>query len=300
MAGDSTPGELEERYKAYFRLTPQDLEVVAGFREMADREIDEFLDSFYDHLLSFPENRRFFPDADTRARARAGQREYFLSLFNGIWDEDTLRSRQNFGRVHDRILTEPWQLSGMFAFYVAEFMRRLQSASTGRSQADPQQVIESWMKLVLLDLGSMWQAYHESRQDKVREMEAVQRFASQRVNEVLETRQSLEEQAKRLDALVELGRVNFDEPGPEAAARRVLLKILDVMVVEAGEVWVVDREGDGVLMVTQYGPFPKEFREITTFKLGEGIPGLVAATGQPIVTQELAEDTRFLRRAVVR
>ncbi len=131
-------------------------------------------------------------------------------------------------------------------------------------------------------------------------MEAVHRFASQRVNKVLETRQSLEEQARRLDALVELGHINFDEPVPEEAARRVLLKILDVMAVEAGEVWVVDWEGDRVMMVTQNGLSPMEFREVSTFKMGEGIPGLVTATGRPVVTQELSDDTRFLRRGVVR
>jgi hypothetical protein len=134
---------LVERYKAYFRLTSQDLEVVAGFRETADREIDEFLDRFYEHLSSLPENRRFYPDVDTLARARAGQREYFLSLFRGVWDEDTLRSRQDFGRVHDRLLTEPWVLSGMFAYYIAEFMWRLQSASPGRSQAASLRVTEA-------------------------------------------------------------------------------------------------------------------------------------------------------------
>ena len=53
-------------------------------------------------------------------------------------------------------------------------------------------------------------------------------------------------------------------------------------------------------MVLHRGQAAEAFWNRSRFRVGEGFPGLVARTGEPLVSSNLAEDVRFLRDAVVK
>jgi nitrate/nitrite-specific signal transduction histidine kinase len=76
-------------------------------------------------------------------------------------------------------------------------------------------------------------------------------------------------------------------------------QILDVTGVEVGEIFLLDDAQEAVVMAAHRGILIETFREIERFPLGEGFPGRVALTGEPMVTTELANDLRYLRRQVV-
>jgi nitrate/nitrite-specific signal transduction histidine kinase len=76
-------------------------------------------------------------------------------------------------------------------------------------------------------------------------------------------------------------------------------RILDVTGVEVGEVFLLDEAQEAVIMAAHRGILVETFREIERFPLGEGFPGRVALTGDPMVTTDLANDLRYLRRQVV-
>ncbi len=76
-------------------------------------------------------------------------------------------------------------------------------------------------------------------------------------------------------------------------------QILDVTGVEVGEIFLLDEAQEAVVRAAQRGNLVGTFREIERFPLGEGFPGRVALTGEPMVTTELANDLRYLRRKVV-
>jgi len=73
--------------------------------------------------------------------------------------------------------------------------------------------------------------------------------------------------------------------------------ILAVTSAESAEVWLM--EDNGVLTLERYrGLAPEAFHERTRFKMGEGLPGLAAQAGSPVVVHDLGADARFLRQQV--
>jgi nitrate/nitrite-specific signal transduction histidine kinase len=76
-------------------------------------------------------------------------------------------------------------------------------------------------------------------------------------------------------------------------------QILAVTGVEVGEIFLLEAERQAMVMAAHRGLLVETFREIERFPLGEGFPGRVAVTGQPLVTTDLAHDLRYLRRQVV-
>jgi DNA-binding SARP family transcriptional activator len=67
---------------------------------------------------------------------------------------------------------------------------------------------------------------------------------------------------------------------------------------ESAELFLADPQGVDMLLTAYRGPFIKAFSQITRFSPGEGLPGLVQSSGEPIVISRLAEDTRYLRTQV--
>lgn len=75
--------------------------------------------------------------------------------------------------------------------------------------------------------------------------------------------------------------------------------VLDLMGFEAGEIFLVDDAAGEVVLAVHRGYDSAAFCEISRFKLGEGLPGRVALSGEPLVTTDLAKDLRFLRKQVI-
>lgn len=67
---------------------------------------------------------------------------------------------------------------------------------------------------------------------------------------------------------------------------------------DAAEIFLAEPGGDSMVLSWQRGRFRRAFLEILRFNRGEGYPGLILADQQPIVTDCLAADHRFLRSRV--
>jgi signal transduction histidine kinase len=74
---------------------------------------------------------------------------------------------------------------------------------------------------------------------------------------------------------------------------------MNYMKVESGEIFLLDDDKHSLELVLHRGQAAEAFWNRSRFRIGEGLPGLVAKTGDPIVSGDLANDARFLRDAVV-
>ncbi|MGB7587116.1 MAG: GAF domain-containing sensor histidine kinase [Solirubrobacterales bacterium] len=75
-----------------------------------------------------------------------------------------------------------------------------------------------------------------------------------------------------------------------------LAAILEITSAEAAEVWLAD--DDGLLLAHHRGVAPEAFGVRQRLQFGEGLPGLVAEKGSPIIVHDLLSDTRFVRPEV--
>jgi two-component system sensor histidine kinase DevS len=75
--------------------------------------------------------------------------------------------------------------------------------------------------------------------------------------------------------------------------------VMNYMKVEAGDIFLLEDDKTTLRMVLHRGQAAEAFWTRNTFQVGEGYPGLVAKSRKSMVGMHLANDTNFLRDAVV-
>ncbi|MBI2911522.1 MAG: GAF domain-containing protein [Chloroflexi bacterium] len=88
---------------------------------------------------------------------------------------------------------------------------------------------------------------------------------------------------------------------PDALARsieRILDWLREATGAEVAELFTVEPRGRDMLLTSFRGPLRSTFFQICRFQPGQGFPGLVEVSGEPIATRNLAADPRYLRSRV--
>ncbi|MFC2028718.1 GAF domain-containing protein, partial [Chloroflexota bacterium] len=80
---------------------------------------------------------------------------------------------------------------------------------------------------------------------------------------------------------------------------KTLAQLLLHFKVEAGEIFLLDTDSQTLRLVLHRGKAAEAFWKTNTFQLGQGVIGSVAKNLKPIFVNELDQDERFLRSAVV-
>ncbi len=107
-----------------------------------------------------------------------------------------------------------------------------------------------------------------------------------------------EEGARRtreLAALNELSAAVSSSLNLKEIAKAALDRAMELSGMEAGEAWLWDEEAQEMVLLTHSGLFPEAFREVTRFKKGEGFPGQVALTGEPVICPDISLEDGFVR-----
>ena len=81
---------------------------------------------------------------------------------------------------------------------------------------------------------------------------------------------------------------------------KTLALVMNYMKVEAGEIFLLEDDRKTLRLVLHRGQAAEAFWTRTRFKINEGFIGIVAKTGEPLVSHDLATDLRFVREAVVK
>jgi len=80
---------------------------------------------------------------------------------------------------------------------------------------------------------------------------------------------------------------------------KTLSLVMDYMEVESGEIFLLEDDKQTLRLVLHRGQAAEVFWTRNRFQYGEGMIGLVAKTGDAVVSHDLAHDMRYLRDAVV-
>src|SRR3990172_476764 len=80
---------------------------------------------------------------------------------------------------------------------------------------------------------------------------------------------------------------------------KTLARVMDRLEVEAGEIFLSEEGGQVYRLAMHRGESTGAFYTRDSFQVGEGYIGTVAQTGKPLISSNLREDPRFLRRAVL-
>ena len=81
---------------------------------------------------------------------------------------------------------------------------------------------------------------------------------------------------------------------------KTLALVMNYMKVEAGEIFLLEDDRKTLRLVLHRGQAAEAFWTRTHFKVNEGFIGIVAKTGEPLISHDLSNDLRFVRAAVVK
>jgi nitrate/nitrite-specific signal transduction histidine kinase len=116
--------------------------------------------------------------------------------------------------------------------------------------------------------------------------------------QVAERTEEIEARTRELEALNNVASVVSHSMDLERVLTGALDKTLQVMETEAGGIYLLD-DREGMLLLAAHRGFSPEFvGEIDRLALGEGLSGLVAETGEPLVVRDVSADARLTRMAV--
>jgi hypothetical protein len=112
---------------------------------------------------------------------------------------------------------------------------------------------------------------------------------------ILEQNRELEQRNQELSALLAVGRASSSLELGEVLDKATAA-ILETTRADEAEIWLRTESGE-LALARHHGREPGALQELTPLRLREGLPGLVAESGAPVV-DDLASDSHLLREAI--
>ena len=136
---------------AFLELTTQDTQHLKQFRERIDIGAPDFLDAFYQQLLSFPEARSCLAEQGIIDQLRKSQQHFIDCLTKGDKHDKCIAERKRIGIIQQSLgLKSKWVLSAYNRF-ISDMLRRMLS----EYQDDYRSAVETvsaLMKIVFFDV----------------------------------------------------------------------------------------------------------------------------------------------------
>ncbi len=104
--------------KRFLNFTDEDAEFLKKLHPFAIEYADTFVEKLYDHLLKFPDTKRFLGDEKMLMRLKLAQKAYFMDLTSGEYGEEYFKSRIKVGITHQRIGLPPRVYMSTYCYYM--------------------------------------------------------------------------------------------------------------------------------------------------------------------------------------
>jgi len=147
--------------------------------------------------------------------------------------------------------------------------------------------------------------YHEFTEEDERVIETLAAYAAVAINNarlyenLLKRDQELSHRNEDLALLNDVAAALTGSLEVDDILDQTLSRVMDYLKVEAGEIYL---RGDGekeLRLALHRSDFVSTFLTRDRFRVGEGYIGIVAETAKPLISQDLQNDLRYLRPAVV-
>jgi len=140
-----------------FRIDDDCMEKIRRFKPVVEAQSDALLDRFYSFIPSLPGGGDFFPEEDSIARAKAGQKAHWLTLFTEGMTEEAAQNGVHIGQVHEKLgVTPAWYIAG-YSFVIGE-LTALADKKAGKFGSGSETAV-AVQSLLLLDMEIALSAY---------------------------------------------------------------------------------------------------------------------------------------------
>lgn len=154
--------------KGYLAFNGEQEKLLRQLKKPMEKTVDNFVNHFYRHLLRYPETKRLLSDRLTVERLKQLQRDYFLELFCGRYDQQYAWKRLQIGLTHERIGLKPVWYLGAYALYFQHCLPQIYRVFRNRPNR-AQKATLALSKLLLLDMQLAVQAYLQRAMEVIQE-----------------------------------------------------------------------------------------------------------------------------------
>lgn len=234
--------ELIEDRLRFLEIDDSDIVELQQARQYIEPEMDNMLEHFYAHILSYPEFKALFQDAESVARARASQKDHWLKeLFGGRFKSSYFNKADKIGRTHARVGLAPSWYVGSYGKMLIQFIDRISDEAEKEGRA-PRRTIQAVCKAVLLDVDLVIHCYLEAKNEAMRQ---VLRRATEFATDMADLSKGLSETSngvrRAAEALAETGRDSTEPMRELHAQAEALVEQADAIGKRIGELQFGDR-----------------------------------------------------------
>lgn len=104
--------------KRFVNFTDEDAKFLKILHPFATQYADTFVEKLYEHLLQFPDTKRFLNDEKVLSRLKLAQKAYFMDLTSGEYGEEYFQSRIKVGIAHQRVGLPPRIYMSTYCYYM--------------------------------------------------------------------------------------------------------------------------------------------------------------------------------------
>jgi len=218
------------RQLEYIRLTDKDVQLLASYRAIFEKVVDEVVDYFYDHIDKYPDLKRVIQSNGSSVhRLKQTQRDYWLSLAGGVINEEFIEHRLKIGKIHSRIGLN-------LDYYLGTYMTYTDIATRVLERELPDQwmpVLNALTRMFNLDSQLVLEAYGEREQEQIQEMADQKQHMLTSVTEVVDRMSSM------IVRLNENARDISDSAGHIAASQELSLQEMNSLGHEVKQISTV-------------------------------------------------------------
>jgi uncharacterized membrane protein (DUF373 family)/hemoglobin-like flavoprotein len=153
-----------QELKDHYRFTDDDAELLKSFQPLAAQHLERFNNEFYDYLYGLPETAAIL-NRSNRERLREMHSRWFLSLFEGVYDNHYLNHLTRIGNAHVKV--------GLNVHFVNAAMNQIRHfllnlIDCNYSDREQRRILrEATEKMLDMHLDVMGSSYREEEMKKV-------------------------------------------------------------------------------------------------------------------------------------
>jgi uncharacterized membrane protein (DUF373 family) len=153
-----------QELKDHYRFTDDDAELLKSFQPLAAQHLEHFSGEFYDYLYGLPETAAILNQSN-RDRLREMHNRWFLSLFDGTYDNHYLNHLTRIGNAHVKV--------GLNVHFVNAAMNQIRHfllnlIDCNYSDREQRRILrEATEKMLDMHLDVMGSSYREEEMKKV-------------------------------------------------------------------------------------------------------------------------------------
>jgi len=153
-----------QELKDHYRFTAEDAELLQSFQPLAAQHLEHFSEEFYDYLYGLPETAAIL-NRSNRDRLREMHNRWFMSLFDGTYDNHYMNHLTRIGNAHVK--------AGLNVHFVNAAMNQIRHfllnlIDNNYSDREQRRILrEATEKMLDMHLDVMSSSYREEEMKKV-------------------------------------------------------------------------------------------------------------------------------------